>query len=198
MKNLIALLFILPLFAFVNKETAFTADTKASNVHWLGKKTTGQHEGDVKVKSGTLNFNGSTPVNGEFVLDMTSVTVTDIADTEDNKHLVDHLANDDFFSIAKNPTAVLSIKKLEKMAAAKAGEANYQLTADLTIKGIKNEIQFPAIINVNGKKATAKADFTIDRTKWNITYKSKSILGGMADKFIYDEIYFSVNLSLNN
>ncbi len=194
MKKLLVLISIISFYSFTAKETSYTADINASKIHWLGKKTTGQHEGDVKLQSGKLSFDNSIPVNGEFVLDMNSLSVTDIKDADDNQSLVNHLKEEDFFGTAKNPTATLFIKKLESVSGAKADAANYTAIADLTIKGIKNEIKFPARINVSGDKGTANADITIDRTKWNISYKSKSILGSAADKFIYDDITFSVQL----
>ncbi|MES2620270.1 MAG: YceI family protein [Bacteroidota bacterium] len=196
MKKLFISLAVISFYAFKLADVAYTADTKASNIHWLGKKTNGQHEGDVKLLRGKINFNNSAPVDGEFVLDMNSISVTDIKDPENNKSLVNHLKEADFFDVAANPTATITLKKFEKSKDQKADAPNYNVTADLIIKGIKNEIQFPAKINVSADKTTANADLTIDRTKWNIVYKSKSILGSAADKFIYDDITFSVNLVL--
>lgn len=191
MKKLLFVLPLLALLAFTAKQVAYQADVKSSQVKWLAKKTTGEHTGDIFLKSGTLNFDGSTPVNGTFVLDMSSITVTDVTDAGSNKKLADHLKGDDFFSVATYPTATIAVNKFEKAA------ADYTATADLTIKGITNEIKFPCKVIVSGKGATATADITIDRTKWGITYKSKSVLGAMADKFIYDDIAFAVKLVLN-
>ncbi len=178
--------------AFAQQEITFSANTKTSNVHWLGKKTTGQHDGNVGLKSGSILFNGNTPVTGEFVLDMKSITCNDIKNAEDNQGLVDHLKGKDFFDVDGSPESVLKITRFESGA-----EANtYIVTANLTIKGITNAITFPATVTVEKKKAKATASITIDRTKWNISYKSKSILGGLADKFIYDDIQFTVSLDL--
>ena len=54
MKKMFAAIALVSLLAFAPKEDTYTVDKKASNVHWLGKKTTGQHEGDVALQSGTL------------------------------------------------------------------------------------------------------------------------------------------------
>jgi polyisoprenoid-binding protein YceI len=193
MKKLLFVLPVLALFAFTAKQVVYNADVKNSTVKWQAKKTTGEHAGDIFLKSGSLNFDGTTPVNGEFVLDMNSITVTDVADAESNKKLAGHLKGDDFFSAATYPTATINVKKFEK---AETAPASFVATADLTIKGVTNEIKFPCKVTVNGKSATAAADITIDRTRWGITYKSKSVLGAMADKFIYDDIAFTVKLAL--
>lgn len=174
--------------AFAADETQYTVNPKTSNVHWLGKKTTGQHEGDVSIKSGNVSFNGTDPVSGDFVLDMKTITCTDIKNADDNQSLVDHLKNEDFFNVAQFPEASLKIIKFEKTETANT----YNVTADLTIKGVKNQISFPAVVT----PAKATATITIDRTKWNISYKSKSILGSVADKFIYDDVQFSISLAL--
>ena len=110
MKNLLIVIAVVSLYAFKSADVSHTIDTKASNIHWLGKKTTGQHEGDVKLQSGKINFNNSTPVNGEFVLDMSSISVTDIKDPDNNKSLVEHLKEADFFGVATNPTATITLK----------------------------------------------------------------------------------------
>ena len=196
MKNLLAFIAIISLLSFTAKEDTYNIDKQASFVKWLGKKTAGEHSGEVSLQSGNLKFAGNVPLSGEFVLNMNSISVTDIKDADDNKSLVDHLKAEDFFGTEKFPTATLTIKKFEKIEKAENDEANYKATADLTIKGVKNEIQFPVKIDASGDVTKANANITIDRTKWNITYKSKSILGSVADKFIYDDIAFSVKLVL--
>lgn len=193
MKKIVAVLPLLALLAFTAKQVAYKADVKSSSVKWQAKKTTGEHAGEIFLKNGTLNIEGSTPVSGTFVLDMNSIAVTDVTDAGSNKKLADHLKGDDFFSAVTYPTTTIAVKKFEKAGTA---AADYTATADLTIKGITNEVKFPCKVTVNGKGATATADITIDRTKWGITYKSKSVLGAMADKFIYDDITFAVKLTL--
>lgn len=162
-------------------------------MHWLGKKTTGQHEGNISIQSGSITVNDNTPTSGEFVIDMASITCTDIKDAEDNKHLIDHLSGEDFFDVKKNPTSLLTIKKFEK---ASSPNGNYKVTADLTIKGVKNEIQFPAQIEVHGKIVNATVKMVLDRTKWKLEYKSKTIFPTLGDKFIYDDMNFDIKLVL--
>jgi polyisoprenoid-binding protein YceI len=194
MKYTILLSFCFLLLAFGPKNDVYTIDKKASTVKWLAKKTTGQHSGEAPLQSGSLIVEKNVPVGGEFVLNMAAITVTDVADAESNAKLATHLKGEDFFEAAKYPTATLSIKQFDKIAKPESDEANYTATADLAIKGITNPIQFPARIDFTGGLVNASANITIDRTKWNITYKSKSVLGAMADKFIYDDIAFSVKL----
>ena len=47
MKKLLAVATIALFLAFKAVPETFTADTKASAIHWLGKKASGQHDGFV-------------------------------------------------------------------------------------------------------------------------------------------------------
>lgn len=192
MKALFAVVLTFALFSFQGTEDSYVVSPTQSNVHWKAKKTTGEHEGDVKVKFGKLKMNGETPLRAEFVVDMTTITVTDIKDADMNAKLLGHLKSDDFFSVDKFPTSIITIKKFEKGVG-----TVYTATADLEIKGKKNEVTFPVkLAKTTSGDVTAIADITIDRTKWGIVYNSKTILGAAADKFIYDDVNFNVSLVL--
>ena len=87
-------------FAFkapeVKHETTYALDTKNTSATWVGKKVTGQHNGEITITSGTLAVDHGTIKKGSFEFDMNSITCTDLKDAEWNKKLVDHLKNDDF------------------------------------------------------------------------------------------------------
>jgi polyisoprenoid-binding protein YceI len=66
---------------------------------------------------------------------------------------------------------------------------------DLTIKGITKKVSFDASINLlNGKFAANTLPFTINRTEWGVNYQSKSIVAGLKDQFIYDDITLEIEL----
>lgn len=51
------------------------------------------------------------------------------------------------------------------------------LEGNLTIKDSKNNISFPVTYTLDGNTMSIKSEpFTIDRTKWNVNYGSKSVL----------------------
>jgi polyisoprenoid-binding protein YceI len=126
-------------------------------------------------------------------MDMTSIDDTDITNETFNKKLTDHLKSEDFFSVEKNPTSTFTITKAEPIAKAKAGEANYKITGNLTIKGISNPVTFPATVNLTENSAQASAKIEIDRTKYDIKYRA-AIIGTAADKIIDD--VFTLDLKL--
>ncbi|MCJ0741282.1 YceI family protein [Pedobacter montanisoli] len=172
-------------FAFTTKPTAYTVDATKSSITWEGKKFAGSHNGTVGLTSGTLGFNGNNLAEGNFVVNMTS-----IKDADGNASLEKHLKADDFFGADKFPSASFAIKKVEGKG------AKVNITGDLTIKGVTQSVTFPANITWNADKTvTATAEkIKIDRTKYGIQYKSKSIFSNIGDNFIYDEFIINVKL----
>lgn len=167
-------------------------NTVASTMKWNAKKVGGEHYGTIKLAKGNLDVKGSRLQGGTFVIDMSTIVVEDITRAESNKRLTDHLKSDDFFGVEKHPTATFTITKATPLKA-KAGEPNYTITGNLTIKGITNPITFPATVTIDGKSATAAATISVDRTKYDIKYRS-GLIGTAADKIIDDN--FTIDLKL--
>jgi polyisoprenoid-binding protein YceI len=170
-------------------------DAKASTFKWHAKKVTGEHMGTVNFSGGNIVVEKGMIKGGTVEMDMTSIDVTDLQGEWKDK-LVGHLKSDDFFSVEKNNKSTLVIKKVEAIQNAKTAE-NYNVTADLTIKGITQEVTFPAIIIVKNGTVTANADFNIDRTRWDIRYGSKSFFEGIGDKAIDNDFNVKVRLVAN-
>ncbi|GGK58666.1 YceI family protein [Rufibacter glacialis] len=164
-----------------------------SKITWVGRKVTGEHNGNITLASGTLLLEKAAIRGGTFVMDMTSITCNDLQGGS-NKKLVDHLKADDFFSVEKNPTAKFAITNISPKQNAKAGTANYTITGDLTIKGITNQISFPALVTVKKGVATAKASLKFDRTKWDIKYRSGNFVENLGDKAILDDVELNIDL----
>ncbi|NNF85624.1 MAG: YceI family protein [Winogradskyella sp.] len=158
-------------------------DVSKSEVIWKGYKVTGQHEGTITLKEGTLMFDGETLTGGNFVMDMTSINTTDLEG--DYKAKLDgHLKSADFFGVEAHPEAVLEFIKVN------GSGKTYYVTANLTIKGKTNEVKFPLLMTENG----ASAELKIDRSKYDVRYGSTSFFDNLKDKAIYDEFDLNVNL----
>ena len=78
-----------------------TINAAESTIHWLGKKVTGQHEGNISLVSGKLEMEGDVLTGGSFTVDMSSMTVTDIQGEYAEK-LKGHLKSDDFTIMRHN------------------------------------------------------------------------------------------------
>ena len=116
-------------------------------------------------------------------MDMSTLTVTDL-DGEMKGKLEGHLKSDDFFSTDKHTTASFVITNVT------GKNGNYKVTGDLTIKGITKPNTFDMVVSGN----TATADLKVDRTQYDIKFRSASFFENLKDKAIYDEFDLFVNL----
>ena len=161
-------------------------DAASSKIHWLGKKVTGQHEGNISLKSGGLTLDNGKVIGGTFVVDMASITCTDLEGGSANK-LIGHLKSDAFFGVATHPEAKLVFTQVTAK-----GNGVYAITGDFTIKGITNEASFD--LTLAGNEATAKV--IIDRSKHNVRYGSNSFFDNLGNKAIYDDFELDVTLKM--
>ncbi|HEA29116.1 MAG TPA: YceI family protein [Leeuwenhoekiella sp.] len=173
--------------------TKYMVDAEASVINWEGNKPTGTHTGTVKLESGVVKVDGDS-LSGSFLIDMTTITDTDL-EGEQKTNLEQHLKGTvegkegDFFNVQKYPTAAFEITDVMEENGKKMLEGN------LTIKDAKNNLSFPVTYTVEGDMMTLKSEsFTIDRTKWNVNYGSKSVFDNLGDKFISDDIKLTIDI----
>ncbi|MCO6148786.1 YceI family protein [Flavobacterium sp. NRK1] len=160
-------------------------DAAKSKINWVGEKVTGQHEGTINIKDGVLTFKGGKLTGGNVTVDMTSIQATDLKAGEGKEKLEGHLKADDFFGTDKYPTSKIVFKSVKLKSA-----GVYTVTGDLTIKKTTKPITFDLAVGKN----TATTTLKVDRTKYDITYGSKSFFDSIGDKAIYDEFTLNVNL----
>lgn len=178
-KNITTIVFVAFMtFSFTTvEEEKKEIKVENSKVVWKGYKVTGSHEGTIAIKSGHLNFNEDKLTGGAFVIDMSTITNTDLEGEYKGK-LEGHLKSDDFFGVEKYPTASLIFTKVKS-----TGKNSYKVIGDLTIKGISETVSFE--LSVYGSKANAS--LKVDRSKFDVRYGSTSFFDGLKDKAIYDE-----------
>lgn len=162
---------------------------ETSVVKWLSKKVGGQHFGTVKLQKGQLDYDTNNKlVWGSFTIDMNTITVDDIQG-EMQASLLKHLQSDDFFSVATNPTATFTITAVKELT-----PTSLEVTGDMTIKWIRNPVTFVATVDETGNTFTAP--IVIDRTLWDIKFRSLKFFSDVADKAIEDTITFDVTLNV--
>lgn len=167
--------------------TSYTVDTTQSKLVWKGTKVSGSHEGTVDIKSGTLFVDNGTITGGDFVLDMNTISSTDL-DGEYKEKLDGHLKADDFFSSATYPEATFQISEVKAGATA----SDLVVSGNLTIKGITKNITFDAKLDeVSDTVVKSSADFNIKREDWGVNYEGKK------DDLISKEINFKVTIVAN-
>lgn len=162
-------------------ETAeYTFDASNAAIKWNGKKVTGEHFGTIDLQNGMLTLEDGRPVSGKFVVDMTSIAVTDIEDEEKNAKLTGHLKSPDFFAVDSFNTATLVINSA----------SDEQAKGELTIRGNTNVVKFPYTISDDA----INAELTVDRTLYNVRYGSGKFFEDLGDKMIYDDFTLMIEL----
>lgn len=183
----------------------YQADLSASIVEWIGTKTTGRHPGYVNLQSGELSILNSEVVGGEFVMDMSTITVTDqhMADEYIMK-LTGHLKSPDFFEVDRFPTSTFVITNVvrnetqveddqedtHEIDQYRVTNPTHEITGNLTIKGVTKGITFPARIDMNDSEVKAMAKFNINRKDWDLRYE---ITG---DAILNNTIHFGIGLTV--
>jgi polyisoprenoid-binding protein YceI len=176
----------------VKKEQTAGADTykiqpRESELHWTGTKPTGQHNGTVKIKEGTIKMNDQGIQNATVVFDMTQIVNKDLEKENMKKKLEDHLKSKDFFDVKNHPEARFELTNASKLE--KESEFTHKISGNLTIKDISKNISFKVKVNEEGEMARIHSEkFLIDRTKWDVNYKSKSVFDDLKEGFIHDDI----------
>ncbi|OGX84725.1 YceI family protein [Hymenobacter glacialis] len=172
---------------------AYAVQPQLSTLGWLAKKVTGQHNGTMQFQSGQVLVKGSQITGGTFVVDMASMKVEDITDAGSNGKLLGHLKSEDFFAVDANPTATFVITSVKPLKGDANGN-NATITGNLTIKGKTNPLSFPAKTGVKNGIAAATGTATVDRTKYDIRYRSKSFFESLGDKAIDDTFSLTFNV----
>lgn len=177
------------LLSFSESPAPVKVNIAESKVTWHASKVTGSHFGNVPIASANLDYANGKITGGTFEMDMANLTVEDITDAGSNQKLTGHLKSDDFFSVAKFTRSILKIKTVKS-----TGGNNFEITGDLTIKGITKAVTFPATVTASNGTITTTAEIKFDRTHYDIKYRSGSYFEDLADKLIYDEVKLDVKL----
>lgn len=165
---LITILSAITLFAFNNAPKAtFTVDKDATTVKWTGfhLAKSYEHKGTIAVKSGSLEADNGVISAGEIVIDMNTISCTDL-EGEKKAKLEGHLKSEDFFAVDKFSEAKLVITGSESK-----GDNVYTTSANLTIRGITKPISFETSVTESGdNKIAASAVIMVPRTEFEVMY----------------------------
>lgn len=166
---------------------SYNVDTTATKVMWKGTKVSGFHEGTIAVKSGEIHVDNGAITGGNFVLDMNTISSTDL-EGEYKEKLDGHLKADDFFAVATNPEASFTITEVKAGATAN----DVIISGNLVIRGISKNITFDAKVEeITDTTVKTSADFNILREDWGVNYEGKK------DDLISKEINFRISLVAN-
>ena len=168
----IALLFLaLPLAA----QTLEVVKDKSS-IGFIGRKMVGEHIGNFSGFDGSVTMKDGAPSSVDFTIDLNTVKT-------DRERLDGHLKSADFWDVANHPTASFRSTRITKKS-----DTEYTVDGIFSLRGINNPVSIPAAVTKEEGAVRVKAEFDIDRQKWNVAYK------GQADNLIKDAV--SVKLDL--
>ena len=182
----------LPTYQTPSTDGAATFILTEGTVYWNGKKATGNvHTGTISVQSGELLVKDGALIGGNFVIDMNSITVTDLKEPKEKSDLESHLKDTDFFEAGKYPTGTFVI---DEVLPSKNPAFNAIVRGDLTLKGKTNPINIPATVTIIGNELqAATVTFAINRTDFGVNFRS-GILGTAKDKLIEDIVTLTMTL----
>ena len=167
-------------------DNIYNIETAQSQITWTGREvSTSSHYGTLDFVSGNFEISNGEIVNGEFIVDMTSINNQDM-EGDSKARLEGHLKSDDFFSVESYPTAAISINSSELIS-----DGKWNVSADLSIKGFTHPVNFEMISSEDGWSA----NLVFDRSKYDVRFRSGSFFENLGDKLIYDDIELSINLT---
>jgi|SRR5579872_2865365 len=174
------------------KPTSFKVDKQSSKISWRIKKVAGEHNGNINISNGSFDVENNALKDLALDIDIHSITDADVADKASNDKLIATLKGETIFNSDKYPKAnFVTTTVLYK------GGSLYNIKGKLTIKGITNEVNFPATVIIDKNKLTASAKISVDRTKYDIKIRSKSFFENLGDKMIYDDFDLDIIIVAN-
>jgi polyisoprenoid-binding protein YceI len=179
-------------------QMVFQIDPQQSTVNWIGAKPAGTHNGTVPISSGSFTVEGGNVTSGTIVMDMKNLKVLDPAG-DMGANLEVHLKGlapgkeEDFFNVDKFPTSTYNISSTTKIE--NEPEATHIVNGTLTIKNITKPVNFKAKLDIREDGVTVVAlPFSIDRTEFDIKFKSLKFFDNLKDDFVNDEFQIGFNV----
>lgn len=176
-------------FGNLSANEKYVADPGKTSLRWYGSKVTGEHYGHVDLKSGYVVMKDNQLLEGKFFIDMKSISNKDIENEGMRERLVNHLKSDDFFSVDTHPESMIIVKNKPDFSDGKA-----RVIGDLTIKGITHPVEFDATMEKNGDDRKFNAKIIVDRSKYDIRFRSKSFFNDLGDNMIYDDFEITLDM----
>ena len=190
MRNALIILFSFS-FLFSGDGKAYSVDLENATLKWTANRVTKTHWGYISMKGGNIVIDGKNIISGEFQVDMNSIIVRDMDESPWRTKLENHLKSNDFFYVEKFPTSQLTLTKVS------FNQGAFKVMGDLTIRGITHSVEFPAIIKFSDSGPRATGQIKIDRTLFDVNFRSGKFFTDLGDKMIYDEFTIDFEIKAN-
>lgn len=183
-KKISVLALILAIVSFVFSPVysqEMKVDVDRTVLLWEGKGVGKSHQGAIKISKGSLTMKDGMPSAGKFVVDMTSITNSDIESENMAARLIGHLKSDDFFGVENFPEATFIIKEAHS-----GGNGHFHVHGDLTIKGKTHPVEFMTEYTGEGDSGIFSGRLEVDRSLYDVRYGSGKFFDNLGDKAIND------------
>jgi len=192
-----------------NANPSIILNKRVSTLEWTGglKFLNKNHNGNLKIKAGSLFLEDKTKIIGTITVNMLSITNTDLPESK-KEYLIGHLRSKDFFHVERFPTASLKINNSKILEKQSNGKYNMEVSGDLTIKSITKPITFTAIVDLDSDVKSATGTMQFNRADFGVQYRTEMHLDDaksfwnsatttketLKDKVIKDEIDIKFNI----
>ena len=148
----------------------YMINPKASSINWKmvddEEKTT---TGTIEFKSGNLKIDTKQIVGGFAYVNMQTLACNSIEDAGFNKAKVDEMRSAEVMNVVKYKEMTFKIIKAIRKDVPE-GQPNYDITMQVGLKGLKKNVQFPAVVDL-GKKATSlTSSFVLDHDIFSLPH----------------------------
>ncbi len=168
----------------VRDSGTFTFQPVRSLLQWTGYGQVGDYSltGTLGLGSGYVQLDSVGIRKAEIVVDMRSLR-------HDNRQLVEHLKNDDFFAVDRFPEARFTLTSATPLV-----NDTCTVLGDLSMRGITKAVRFTARVARQGAGCTVSGTLVLDRTAYGVKYGSSSFFSGLGDQAISNTMRVEVGL----
>ena len=173
------------------EEGSYNIIREKSELKWTGKELSSKtHTGILFLKEGRINIDSSGMIEGKVVIDMTSISVTDLQGEWKDK-LEGHLKSPDFFGVEKFPTAFITFQSNKKPNK----EKEIDLNGELSIRNITHPLSFTEILMYTEPLLKAQAILSFGMSKYDVQLRSGKFFENIGDKIILDNMDVDIILA---
>jgi len=171
----------------------YRVDVEQSLIEWTGRNADTKHSGTLRLKEGVMRLDKGR-VGGDFVIDLGSLTNTNLTDHSLALMLVKHLLSDDFLFAQRHPEARFSVEQSEALPDATPGAVNCHLRGELLLRGRIETLAFPATLSSIADGVAVEAHFDMDRTRWGLLYGSGKFFRHLGMHLVHDNVSIQLRI----
>lgn len=146
-----------------NYDWVYSAQLDQSIVQWSGSKIVwGSHEWIINIQSGEIIIQDNTFVSGFVVIDMQTISSTDL-EGKSKEGLDKHLKEEDFFDVLNHPTASIEVTWVQPIS-----EDTYTFTSNMTILWVTNPEEFVGSVFNTDNTITLQTSIILNKDDYGI------------------------------